>query len=40
MAEVEALSYTNFKSHVTKTQGRERQDAYMRVWSVLRGMKD
>jgi hypothetical protein len=30
------VNYHNFKDEVTKTQGRERHDVYLRVWTALR----
>lgn len=38
-AEVGRLDYANFKSRVLETQGRDRHDAYMRVWSALRSIQ-
>jgi hypothetical protein len=30
------IGYTNFKSHIWETPGKERHDAYTDVWTVLR----
>lgn len=38
--EAKAIDYTNFKSEVTKRQGRVRHDVYMRIWSALHGIED
>jgi hypothetical protein len=34
-AQVDDVTYTNFKNEVTKRQGAARHDIYARVWSVL-----
>jgi hypothetical protein len=33
------LDYPNFKARVLEVQGRERHDAYSRVWSILRSLE-
>ena len=38
--ETERLDYTNFKSRVQQRSGSHRHDVYMRVWSVMRGLRD
>lgn len=38
--ETERLDYTNFKSRVQQRSGSHRHDAYMRVWSAMRGLRD
>jgi len=37
---VMAIDYTNYKSEVTKTQGSERHDVYMRIWGIMRGAEE
>lgn len=37
--EVERLDYSNFKSRVLETQGSERHDVYLRVWTALRSLQ-
>ena len=38
--ETERLDYPNFKSRVQRQSGSHRHDAYMRVWSAMRGLRD
>jgi hypothetical protein len=37
--EIQRLDYANFKARVMEVQGRERHDAYSRVWSILRSLE-
>ena len=37
--ETQRLDYPNFKARVLELQGKERHDAYMRVWSTLRSLE-
>lgn len=34
------IDYSNFKDEVTRRQGHERHDAYLRVWSALLSISD
>ena len=38
--ETERLDYPNFKSRVQRLAGSHRHDAYMRVWSAMRGLQE
>ena len=38
--ETERLDYPNFKSRVQRLSGSHRHDVYLRVWSVMRGLRD
>ncbi len=38
--ETERLDYPNFKSRVMATAGRDRHDAYVRVWAALHALED
>ncbi|MFM7719163.1 MAG: hypothetical protein ACKO8G_06730 [Actinomycetota bacterium] len=37
--QAEAIDYRNFKDAVTRRQGRDRHDVYLRVWTALRGIE-
>ena len=39
-AETDRLDYPNFKSRVQRLSGSHRHDVYLRVWSVMRGLRD
>lgn len=37
--QAEAIDYRNFKDAVTRRQGSDRHDVYLRVWQALRGIE-